>query len=120
MAERVSSLYAFMDFVERFGASSTRLMDEQRVVEEIIDGAESLYLDGLYQETLSELERGEEAIQDLEEMSVRWKDQALSWIFIIEWALVTGTLTLTGSFTYIVMLRRRFYRQAGLTSFRQE
>jgi hypothetical protein len=120
MTERVSSLYSFMDFVELFGASSFRLIDEQRVVEEIVENAENLYLDGLYQDSLIELRRGEEVIQDLEEMAVKWKNQALYWIYFIEWALVTGTLTLTGSFTYMVMLRRRLYRQVGLTTFRQE
>lgn len=120
LGEMVSSLYSYMDFVERFGASSSRLMAEQRAVEEIVAGAEDLYLDGLYQDSLSELERGEEVIQGLEKMVVRWKDQALLWIYAIEWALVTGTLTLAGSFTYAVMLRRRLYRQAGLTTFRQE
>jgi hypothetical protein len=120
VADRVSSLYSYMDFVERFGASSSRLIAEQRVVEEIVVGAENLYLNGLYQDSLSELERGEEIVQDLEKMAVKWKDQALLWIYAIEWALVTGTLTLAGSFTYMVMLRRRLYRRAGLTTFRQE
>ncbi len=118
VAERVSLLYSFMDFVERFGASSSRLMAEQRVVEEMVVNAETLYLDGLYQDSLSELERGEEVIQDLEKMAVKWKDQALLWIHIIQWASVTGTLTLAGSFTHMVMLKRRLYRQAGLTTFR--
>jgi len=120
MAERVSSLYSFMEFVERFGASSSRLMDEQRDVEGIVKEAEDLYLDGLYQESLSELERGEEFIQELERKTVRWKDQALLWIYTIEWALVTGTFALAGSFTYMIMLKRRLYRQAGLTTFRKE
>lgn len=119
-AEKVSTLYSFMEFVERFGVSSSRLMAEQQVVEEIIVGAEELYLDGLYQDSLSELERADDAIHELENKAMRWKDQALFWIYLIEWTAVTGTLTIAGSFTYMAMLRRRFYRQVKITRFGQE
>ena len=118
-AEKISSMYSFMDFVERFGVSSSRLMGEQGIVEEIVENAENLYLDGLYQDSLDELDVAGEALHALKERALRWKDQALLWIYLIEWAAVTGTLALAGYFTYTVMLKRRLYRRVALTRFGQ-
>jgi hypothetical protein len=117
LTERFSTLYYLMDFVERFGVSSSRLMAEQHLVGELVGNAEDLYLDGFYQLSLNEVDRVEDVLYELENKVIRWRNQALRWIHTIEWAAVSGTAILAGYLTYMVMLRRKFYRQVEITKF---
>jgi len=75
-------------------------------VEEIIASAEIMYLDGLHQDALYGLEEADDFLNDLVNRAVGWKDRALLWIYVIEWAAETGTLTIVGCFTYMLMLKR--------------
>lgn len=50
-------------------------------------------------------------------MAFRLKDQAMLWIYLIEWSVVTSTFTICGVVVWTLMVRRRYYREIGSTRF---
>ncbi len=114
-AERFSNLASLSDFVERFGVSSVKLMNEGDLLRGIVNEAEECYLEGDYEEAGARIAEARDGLYDLEARAMEWKDQALLWVYVTEWAAVAGTMTLAGYFLYAAMLRRRFYRQVGST-----
>ena len=52
---------------------------------------------------------------DLEEDAIRLKRQALAWVYVIEWSAVMGTSMIVGVAVYMLMIKRRLYREVGLT-----
>jgi hypothetical protein len=116
--EKSSTITAFFDFVERFGVSSSRLADEKLEVDAIIDAAMDSYLEGRYEDSLDLAEEAHEALGDLEARTIELKDQALMWVYLTEWAAVSGTCLITGYAIYALMLRRRLYRQVQVTRIR--
>ena len=47
--------------------------------------------------------------------AITLKERALLWVYVVEWATVTATLMICGFALWTVMIRRRLYREAGLT-----
>lgn len=115
IAERFSTLASLSDFVERFGVSSVKLMSEGDLLRGIVNEAEESYLEGDYEDAGARIAEARDGLHDLEARAMEWKDQALLWVYVTEWAAVAGTLTLAGYFLYAAMLRRRFYREVGST-----
>jgi hypothetical protein len=52
------------------------------------------------------------------ELALDLKDQALMWVYIIEWLAVTATGSLTAVVVWTLMVRRRMYREVGATRLR--
>jgi len=113
--ERASTIAAFFDFVEKFGVSSSRLLDEMLDVDLTIEEAMDAYLEGRYEDSLDLTEEAHEALGELETKSIKLKDQALLWVYITEWAAVSGTSMITGYVLYILMLKKRLHRQVQVT-----
>jgi len=49
--------------------------------------------------------------------AMKLKDQAMLWIYLIEWSVVTATLTIGGFVLWSLMVRGRLYREVGGTKF---
>lgn len=112
---RTSTISAFLDFAEKFGADPRRIVEEKTQIDAVMDEARQMYLDGLYQDALDKSEEAHKGLEDLERMAIKLKDQALMWVYIIEWAAVTGTCMITGYVLYALMLKRSLYRQVSVT-----
>jgi hypothetical protein len=113
--EMTSTIAVFFDFVERFGVSSHRLVEEKLAVDLIIEKASNSYLEGNYEEALDQAREAHDALGELELRTIKLKDRALLWVYVIEWAAVSGTCLITGYVIYLLMLRRRLYRQVEVT-----
>jgi hypothetical protein len=48
---------------------------------------------------------------------MQMKDQAMLWIYLIEWTVVTATFAIGGVVLWSLMVRRRLYREVGETKF---
>ena len=112
-----SDMVAILDFVELFGANINPLLEETTRTRQAISAAESLYLEKQYQEALDEVRLARKALVDIQDMAIELKDQALLWVYIIEWAVVSGTSLIAGLALYALMLKRRLYRDTGATRF---
>jgi hypothetical protein len=63
-------------------------------------------------ETLKELsEKVEQARQDAD----KYKAEAFFWIYLIEYLVVGGTIAITGTITWEIMVRKRYYKQVKYT-----
>lgn len=115
LASRKALLSSLFDFVDRFGANTAKL--EGRVVEidEIISSAEELYVRQNYEESLSLLGEAGNTIKEIETEAMKLKDRALFWVYIIEWFAVLGTSLACGTVLWVVMVRRRLYREVHVT-----
>jgi hypothetical protein len=117
--ERRSSLSSFFEFVERFGVSSTRLLQERLRIDGIVEDARSNYIDGYHLEALELTESAHEELGSLETKTMRLKDQAHVWVYLIEWAAVTGTSMIAGYVLYMLLVRRKLYREVEVTRMRE-
>jgi len=113
--ESKSILYSLLEFVEKFGANRVAVDEEVETLDEMYVRAMDLYL---VQDIDGALEVLEEVFDEMDQVSrhaMVLKDRALLWVYVVEWATVTSTLMVCAFALWTVMVRRRLYREAGLT-----
>ncbi len=104
-----------IEFVEKFGVPTRKLYQQLSDVDDMKRQADLLYMEERYAESLEKLDEAFADLRELSDESVRVKDQALLWIYMIEWFTVTGTLVLAGFVLWTLMVRRRLYREVQVT-----
>jgi hypothetical protein len=77
--------------------------------------AKQHYLDQEYPQASSLLEDVLDEMESLLDEALRLKDQALVWIYLIEWMTVTGVFLVAGFTLWTLMVRRRLYREVAVT-----
>ncbi len=114
-AEGMLTLQSMLDFVEKLGGNTYPVMRMAGTIQDQRDAALAEYMVCNLAEAVEAYEDVirlcEEAIRE----AIRARDAAAFWIFLIEWAAVTGTLLLTGSVLWLVMVRRALYREVDTT-----
>jgi uncharacterized membrane protein len=124
MLTKYSSLrrYALsiIDFAEKFGANVNRAeaalrssSDERREVGE-------LYLGGDHQDSLAKLEDALDSLKAVSELAMEAKDEALFWVYVIEWFTVTGTAMFSGAILWTLMVKKANYREVAQTRLHSE
>jgi hypothetical protein len=113
--ERISTINAFIDFIEKFGANANRLVNDMLEVDATMDLAMDHYIEGRYDQALEVAERAHDALTEFDRRTMKLKDQALVWVYVTEWAVVSGTGLLSGYVAFVLMLRKRLYRQVQVT-----
>jgi uncharacterized membrane protein len=114
-AREKALLIGLSDFVDAFGANSLSLDVGLESVATMKAEADSLYLGQDYEAALAMLGRIMEEVRELGAEAVRMKNQALMWIFAIEWLVVTSTAIVCGLALWALMVRRRLYREVEMT-----
>jgi hypothetical protein len=56
-----------------------------------------------------------EEFQVVSTESMRLRERALLWVYVVEWLAVTGTLLVCGMVLWTLMIRKRLYRQVAVT-----
>jgi hypothetical protein len=104
-----------MEWAETFGADiaplSRRLMDLERDM----DGAIDDYIDQDYPPAITFLQSVSSKVTKMADDAIRLKDRALLWIYVIEWAVATATILISGMVIWTLMVRRRLYRDISGT-----
>jgi predicted DNA-binding protein len=106
---------SIVDFADRMGGRTTRvqkLLDDLDSSRGRVDG---LYIEQAYEACIGEMEALLLDLDGVAEEAIQAKNAAFLWIYVIEWSGVTATLFLSGYFLYAVMIRRRLYKQVGMT-----
>jgi len=111
-----SSVISAMEFASKFGANLDSVDEALGSIEGEKRIADQLYIDGEYQRSWEKIEACTDELNIAFQMTLELKDRALIYVYLIEWLAVTGTMGLTGSVLYMLMVRRRVYRRAGTTS----
>jgi len=107
-----------IEFAEKFGASTQPVYEELAQVDTIKAEADRLYLEGSYQESLEMMEGAFDGLGKVSKDSMRMREKALFWIYLVEWFVVTGTSMVAGFALWSLMVRRRLYREVALTRLR--
>jgi hypothetical protein len=109
-----------MEWADTFGANILQLADDLSVVEQDAQTAMEYYVEQDYAATVSYMESMSERVIALAEEAVRLKNEAMAWVYISEWLIVSGISLVAGSSLWSLMIRRRLYREAGSTRLRYE
>ncbi len=112
---RMGMLYSLLDFVERFGASTQKIQGYISQLDSMEEEAEELYLSQEFESTLAQQEEIFDFFSKVESEAVDVKENALLWVYVLEWITVSGTGMLTGFVIWTIMVRRRFYREVKVT-----
>jgi len=116
-AAKASLMISLLDFVEGFGASTLSLRKELDAINVRESEAEELYRRDEYDMAAQIFEEMDALWTRLDSKAARAKERALAWVFLVEWFIVTGTAMGTGVMVWMLMLRRKLYREAGATRF---
>ena len=110
-------LFSVVDFAEKLGANtgliSGMVAEADGKHEESVD----LYVDFEFEASMVPLEAAMGDLRRATAKAMKLKDQAMLWIYLIEWSVVTATLAVGGFVLWSLMVRRRLYREVGGTKF---
>jgi len=105
-----------LDFIETFGGKTAKAERKFRELEDEVEEAKKAYV---RQNDASKAAEMLTAVIDeypaLEAEMLKIKRNALFWIYVIEWCVVTATATLTAALVWSLMVRRRLYKEVKTT-----
>jgi hypothetical protein len=106
---------AIVDFAEKFGASTVSLFEEIAHVQVMRREAEQLFVNHMYEESGAVLDKIDERLVGARNAAMRLKDQALLWVYAIEWLSVTAISMVSLFALWSLMVKRRLYRDVAIT-----
>jgi len=115
MQIRTQLVLAVVAFTETFGASARSIEMDLDQVSQLRSRAKDLYLKQDHSTAKDTVDRCLAMMMEIEAKSVRLKEQALFWVYLTEWAAVSGTAMACGLATYALMVKRRVYKEIGVT-----
>ncbi len=112
-------IFSLMDFAEKLGANTGVV--NGMIAEADAKHVEStdLYIGMDFEGSIALLEEALNALRRASARVIRLKDQAMTWIYLIEWSVVTATFAIGGTLLWGLMVRRKLYRQVQQTRFQR-
>ncbi len=106
---------SMIEFVDKLGANVARLEDQLSEIELIRVESYSAYVSQEYESSAELMEQALDRMKAGSADAIKIKNATMLWIYVIEWIAVTATLMITGSLLWSLMVRRRLYREMGIT-----
>ncbi len=106
-----------MEVAEKFGANTYRVEEAMGELSDLQDRAREEYSSGDYEAALGTLDEAALQADQILELAFKLKDEAMFYAYVIQWLVTSGTLLLSGSIVYSLMVRRRLYREIESTRF---
>lgn len=104
-----------IDWAEKLGANINKAEEALGDAEEVYKEAVGEYNSGEYDLALQSLERAAQQAESALQVAFKTKQEAMFYIYVVEWSVTTGALLLSGSILYTLMVRRRLYREVATT-----
>ncbi len=108
---QASLMVSLLEFIERFGVSTTDLYTELDSITLLKEEAEEHYRRDEYDQADGTLREVNAAWGRLNNRAIEVKDRALIWIYLIEWMIVTSAAIIAGVVVWTLMVRRRLYHE---------
>jgi len=110
-------LYAVsaMEFADKFGANLRTAEEKMARLLERKEVADEAYLAAELDACLLDLESLLAEMDALTREVLAAREKAMLWIFLAEWLAVSATGMLAGFVVWTLMVRRRLYREVGVT-----
>jgi hypothetical protein len=112
---QASLMVSLLEFVERFGISTVDLYSDLDDINLLKMRAEEHYRQEDYDGAAEVFEEINSAWGELNVKAIRVKENALIWVYMIEWLVVTSAAIISGTVVWTLMIRRRMYREIGTT-----
>ena len=110
-------LFSVMEFAEKMGANMDPVAAIIARADEKHEESVKTYIAFDFSGALAILEDAMADLQSGVQKAMKLKDQAMFWIYVIEWATVMATFSLGGFIVWTLMVRRRLYREVAGTRF---
>ncbi|MBU7004101.1 MAG: hypothetical protein HXS50_00945 [Theionarchaea archaeon] len=110
-------LFSIIEFAEKFGANIDIAGEMVTEADEMHAASIDLYLDLDFENAIDQLQLAIDQMLDASERAMGLKDQAMLWIYIAEWSVVTASFFLAIFLVWALMVKRRLYRQVARTRF---
>lgn len=108
-------LISLVEFADRFGANLRQVEEGVRGVEALKKSADQIYLDHDLEAALQGMRQAISEAEQVGVMAMRAKDRVFIWVYLIEWLTVSGVLITSGVVLWTLMVRRKAYKEVGLT-----
>jgi hypothetical protein len=112
---KASLMVSLFEFIERFGISTVGLYAEMESIHLLEQRAEELFRRDDYDGAADIFEEVNTAWGELNMRAIAVKENALVWVYLIEWLTVTSVSILSGALVWTLMVRRRLYRDIKTT-----
>ncbi len=113
--DALSSLHSMVDIVEKFGGSATQVTKMIAEIQNVKGSGIGHYVGGELDEALETFGTALKMCDDAMRAALKARDAAAFWIFATEWCAVAGTSMLAASVLWLLMIKRRLYREVALT-----
>jgi len=110
-------LFSVMEFAEKLGANTDPIAEIIGKAQVKHDESTTAYIELDFPTALSLLESAIDDLFGAVERAMQLKDQAMFWIYLIEWATISATFAIGGFVLWTLMVRRQLYREVKQTRF---
>lgn len=108
-------LVGSIDFISKLGGNPAPLERMLREADDKLKDSRDMYLDYDFEGSLALAEELVGNLGGISEATIRVKDQVFRSIYLIEWSILMATSMLSGVVIWSLMVRRRLYKEAGIT-----
>jgi uncharacterized membrane protein len=109
---------SMLEFGDKFGANVMSLEETLGDIEGMKSEADQYYLDQNYDDALRVMADISEEFERISSEAIKLKNQALFWVYVVEYLAVSGTSLACGFALWTLMVRRRVYREVKTTKLR--
>ena len=104
-----------IDFADRFNANTREAEEILFDVDQDRKALISLYVNGDFEGSLEKLKGSLDDLGRVTQIAIKAKNDALLWVYVIEWLSVSGTAMFAGAVLWTLMVRRTAYREVVTT-----
>jgi hypothetical protein len=108
-------LESLIEFISSLGGNSGPLHERLDLAEEKLRDIDRTYLEYEFEGSLS---MAKDLLTDLGnsiDLAMGLKDRTMSWIYLIEWTILTSTAVMSGTVVWTLMMKRRLYKEVETT-----
>ncbi len=115
----LETLQSVMEFVSKFGANTREAEMMIAGIDKAQKAGKDAYIEADLEAANTYLQQAMDDLARASERIWRLKDEALFWVYVTEWLVVSATGMICGFTLWTVMVRRRLYREIGVTRLQQ-
>jgi hypothetical protein len=104
-----------IEFITRFGADTRRVDLKLEEADAKLGEARRYFVNLELEDSRQAADQVFEILGEAYELAIAAKDAALYWIFLAEWLVVSGTGLVVGVVVWVLMVRRKLYREVQVT-----
>ena len=109
------TLDAVIEFASKFGGNMDAAEEMIGDAEDAKALAERSYIDAEIEDCIEQMRAAILVLEEASEKAYKLKDDALLWVYVTEWLVVSSTGLICGFVLWTFMVRRRMYREIGQT-----